>query len=87
MQKYERNYRFTEDEIKQLVNKRYGLRVSVNPMDSSIDQNSLLTDEKGTRYVLKIAHADEDREVMEAQTRAMESCEVFLLQTMIVAPP
>jgi len=72
MQKYERNYRFTDDEIKRLVNKRYGLQVSVKPMDSSIDQNSLLTDEKGTRYVFKIAHADEDRDVMEAQTRAME---------------
>ncbi len=72
MQKYERNYRFSEKEIKQLVKKRYGLQVSVGPMDSSIDQNSLLTDENGTRYVFKIAHADEDWDVMETQTRAME---------------
>ena len=73
MQKYERSYRFTEKEIKQLVKDLYGLQVSsITPLDSYIDQNSLLTDENGKKYVLKIAHPEEEREVMAAQTGAME---------------
>lgn len=71
MQKYERNYRFSENEVKQLVNKFYGLQVSVKPMDSYIDQNFLLTEKKGKRFVFKIAHDNEDNESLDAQNKAM----------------
>jgi 4-aminobutyrate aminotransferase-like enzyme/Ser/Thr protein kinase RdoA (MazF antagonist) len=62
---------FNEDDVKHLVKELYGLHVSVCPLESYIDHNFLVIDEKGNRYVFKIAHAGDDREILDAQDSAM----------------
>jgi len=62
---------FNEDDVKSLVEELYGLHVSVRPLDSYIDQNFLISDEKGNRFVFKIAHAGDDKEILAAQDKAM----------------
>lgn len=49
----------------------YGLEAEASPLDSERDQNFLLQVADGRRFVLKIANASEDRELLEAQNAAM----------------
>ncbi len=50
----------------------FGLRVSARELPSERDQNFLLTDASGEKFVLKIANALESRELLEAQNAALE---------------
>jgi 4-aminobutyrate aminotransferase-like enzyme/Ser/Thr protein kinase RdoA (MazF antagonist) len=45
----------------------YGLSVMASPLPSERDQNFLLRDAAGARYVLKIANSEEPRELLEMQ--------------------
>jgi len=49
----------------------YGLRAVASPLPSERDQNFLLQTESGERFVLKLANALEDRDLLEAQNLAM----------------
>lgn len=65
------NINFSDKDVKRLAKELYGIDASVKPMDSYIDKNFHLTDEKGGQFVFKIANADEEREILDAQHRAM----------------
>lgn len=69
--------RFSVEEVKQLARDLYEIdgSVDVKPLDSYIDQNFLLIEKKGdeeNRFIFKIANADEKKDILEAQNRAME---------------
>jgi len=66
------NINFSDEDVIRLAKELYGIDVSVKPLDSYIDRNFYLTDEKGNRFVFKIVNADEKRENLEAQNQAME---------------
>ena len=72
MPKNEQNAVFTEKNVKRLAKELYGIHVSVKPLDSEIDQNFLLSDEKGNRFVFKIHNPADDWDVLDAQNKAME---------------
>jgi Ser/Thr protein kinase RdoA (MazF antagonist) len=50
-----------------IAEKYFGIQASAHELPSERDQNFLLTDRDGEKFVLKIANADEKREVLEAQ--------------------
>lgn len=61
------------DRARALASRIYGVRaVDVRELPSYLDRNFLLIAEDGARHVLKVAHAGEDRRVLEAQHSAME---------------
>ena len=63
--------RFSAVQAVQFARERYGLDADAAPLPSERDQNFLLTTRAGTRFVLKIANATEDRATLEAQNAAM----------------
>jgi Ser/Thr protein kinase RdoA (MazF antagonist) len=64
---------FPEQEVKQIARQLYGLDfVSVKRMDSYIDFNFYLQEKTGREFVFKIANAQEQREILEAQHQAMK---------------
>jgi 4-aminobutyrate aminotransferase-like enzyme/Ser/Thr protein kinase RdoA (MazF antagonist) len=62
---------FGQEEAVHWVWELYGIRGKATPMPSERDQNFLLKAETGKRFVLKIANALEDRDLLEAQNQAM----------------
>ena len=50
----------------------FGLRTTARVLPSERDQNFLLTDEAGGKFVLKVANALESRQLLEAQNAALE---------------
>src|SRR5262252_2550652 len=62
---------FSFEEATALARDLYGLDVAASPLPSERDQNFLLQDRSGGKYVLKIANALEDRALLEAQQQAM----------------
>ncbi|MES3035458.1 MAG: aminotransferase class III-fold pyridoxal phosphate-dependent enzyme [Gemmatimonadota bacterium] len=54
-----------------LATRHYGLTASVTPLPSERDQNLLLVDESGARFILKLANAAERLEVLEAENAAL----------------
>ena len=72
----------------ELVRKHYGLEVSVRPLVSERDQNFLLAQADGPRYVLKIANSAEDPVVTDFQIEALLhiEAEVARRQLPVVAP-
>jgi len=63
---------FTIDEVKTIAEKLYGIKASVQQLDSYIEQNFFLRDESGMEYVFKVANLDEKIEVLDLQNEAME---------------
>ena len=63
--------RFSEVDAVRLVRELYGLPVDAEPLPSERDQNFLLRDADGPRYVLKIANRDEALEVLDLQNRLL----------------
>jgi len=61
---------FELEALAPLVEKLYGIRASATPLPSERDQNFLLTLER-EKFVLKIANALEEQELLEAQNEAM----------------
>jgi 4-aminobutyrate aminotransferase-like enzyme/aminoglycoside phosphotransferase (APT) family kinase protein len=72
MSKNMNNVVFTTEEVKNLVRSLYGLKVSVKPLVSERDWNFLLQDEKGERFIFKVANQNETLESLESQNRTME---------------
>jgi 4-aminobutyrate aminotransferase-like enzyme/Ser/Thr protein kinase RdoA (MazF antagonist) len=50
----------------------YGLHATADPLPSERDQNFLLRDQSGARYVLKIANAEESRDILDLQNKALQ---------------
>ena len=69
--------RFSAGQAVRFVRERYGLDADAAPLPSERDQNFLLTTRAGTRFVLKIANATEDRASLEAQNAAMARAAVL----------
>ena len=63
--------RFTEEEAANISKDFYGLGVSAKLLPSERDQNFHLAESGGEEYVLKIANATEQYDVLEFQNRAM----------------
>jgi 4-aminobutyrate aminotransferase-like enzyme/Ser/Thr protein kinase RdoA (MazF antagonist) len=62
---------FSLEEATTLARDLYGLDVAASALPSERDQNFLLQDLSGGKYVLKIANALEDRALLDAQQQAM----------------
>ena len=62
---------FSVNDATDLVLELYGLKGNAKILPSERDQNFLLESDSGDRYVFKIANALEDRNLLEAQNRAM----------------
>ncbi|HKQ73022.1 MAG TPA: aminotransferase class III-fold pyridoxal phosphate-dependent enzyme [Blastocatellia bacterium] len=63
--------KFTVEEATALARDIYGVDATASALPSERDQNFLLKDQSGEKYVLKIANALEDRALLEAQQQAM----------------
>ena len=63
------------DSATAIAAERFGLRVSARELPSERDQNFLLTDESGEKFVLKIANALESLPLLEAQNAVLEHLE------------
>ncbi|HET7113908.1 MAG TPA: hypothetical protein VFI57_09705, partial [Pyrinomonadaceae bacterium] len=50
----------------------FSVRATARVLPSERDQNFLLVDERGEKFVLKIANALESRELLEAQNAVLE---------------
>ena len=63
--------RFELDAAAEIAAESFGIRATARPLPSERDQNFLLTDSAGEKFVLKIANALESREFLEAQNAAL----------------
>ncbi len=63
--------RFTVDRALSLAAELYNLQATAETLPSERDQNFLLTDLSGERFVLKIANSLEDQALLQAQSDAM----------------
>jgi Ser/Thr protein kinase RdoA (MazF antagonist) len=63
--------KFDIESVASIVEVLYGLRVSATSLPSERDQNFLLTEESGQRFVFKIANTLEDESLLMAQSEAM----------------
>ena len=62
---------FSEAEAAALAQRLFGLQAEPRQLPSERDQNFLMRDGAGQRYVLKIANATEQRQALEVQNSAM----------------
>lgn len=63
---------FDIESATRIAEKLFGVRATARVLPSERDQNFLLTDAAGEKFVLKIANALESRELLEAQNAALE---------------
>ena len=63
---------FSDEEIRKFAKDLYGFDASVRPLESYIDQNFHLTNDKGEEFVFKVANTAERREVLEAQNQVLK---------------
>src|SRR5688572_16915653 len=82
----EHSPKFSLEEAKELARDLYGLDAEAFALPSERDQNFLLQDRSGAKYVLKIANALEDRAFLEAQQQAMERVAGCALARRRIAP-
>jgi 4-aminobutyrate aminotransferase-like enzyme/Ser/Thr protein kinase RdoA (MazF antagonist) len=68
---------FSEEAVQKFAVELYGIDVSVKQLDSYIDQNFLLQNETGQKFVLKIANAGEKKEILDLQNRATANLKTF----------
>ena len=66
---------FDVDIAAAIAGDHFGLRVRAQPLPSERDQNFLLTNEAGEKFVLKIANALESRTFLEAQNAILKHLE------------
>ena len=64
--------RFTTDDAARLAAEYFGLLATVEPLPSERDQNFLMYNDSGARFVFKIANADEALEVLDLQNKALK---------------
>ena len=74
---------FGPDEAEAIALRRFGALGTARPLPSERDQNFLLRLADGSRVVLKIAHAGEDRDVLELQTLALRQLAELPLDTLL----
>src|SRR5579872_7403713 len=63
--------RLSAHEAVRLARELYGIEAAAEPLPSERDQNFLLCDRAGARFVLKIANAREERRMLDLQNRAL----------------
>jgi len=63
---------FSIDEIKKFINKHYRINGSIQRLVSYDDQNFVVTDKKGERYIVKISNTVEKKEFLRAQNEALK---------------
>src|ERR1700733_11588235 len=63
--------RYTNDDAVRLARELYGLSLAAESLPSERDQNFLLRDSAGPRFVLKIANRDEALEVLDLQNKLL----------------
>ena len=66
---------FTAAEALAAANRNYGIAGTVSALPSERDQNFLITDGSGSRFVLKIANSSDSPELLDFQNRAMRQVE------------
>ena len=62
---------FSTDDAQHFAEDLFGIQAKPKALPSERDQNFLLRTEDGVRFVLKIANANEERALLEAQNQAM----------------
>lgn len=62
---------FEEEEVRRLAAEHFGLEGDLKPLVSERDQNFRVHQVDGSQYVLKIANADEDPNVVDLQVQAL----------------
>ena len=62
---------FTTEEAAALAHELYQLEAAAEPLPGERDQNFLLRNAAGARYVLKISNPNEDRQILEMQNQAL----------------
>jgi 4-aminobutyrate aminotransferase-like enzyme len=67
-----RSPNFTVEQVKDIVNQRYGLTGSLFPLDSERDQNFRISTDVGDQFVIKIANSAEDPAIIDMQLKALE---------------
>lgn len=63
--------RFTETEVKEYIDRSYGLKSSVTHLVSDIGQNFKVQDRVGQIYIFKIANPSESKEILTAQNEVL----------------
>ena len=63
---------FDLDSVTRIAEESFGLRATARELPSERDQNFLLTDESGEKFVLKIANGLESLPLLEAQNAVLE---------------
>ena len=71
MRLLENTPRFTIEAAAKIAAESFGIRATARPLPSERDQNFLLTNSAGEKFVLKIANALETREFLEAQNTVL----------------
>jgi Ser/Thr protein kinase RdoA (MazF antagonist) len=66
---------FTAAEALAAANRNYGLTGTVSALPSERDQNFLITDARGGKFVLKIANSSDSPELLDFQNQAMRRVE------------
>jgi len=63
---------FTIQQVKEIVNKLYGLTGNLFPLSSERDQNFRISTQHGDQFVIKIANSAEDPAIIDMQNKALE---------------
>src|ERR1041384_1313808 len=63
---------FTADDASRIAAEFYGLQATAGALPGEYDHNFFLKTETGQAFVLKIAHAEEDRALLEMQNQALQ---------------
>ena len=69
---------FSDEEVKKFAQELYGINASVRQLESYIDQNFYLKDERGREFVFKIANLAEKIEVIDLQNKAMAYLKIHI---------
>lgn len=72
MRLLENRPRFALEDAQEIADRLFGVRAQARQLPSERDQNFLLNDRGGKKFVLKIANALETREFLEAQNAVLE---------------
>ncbi|MCH6558803.1 aminotransferase class III-fold pyridoxal phosphate-dependent enzyme [candidate division KSB1 bacterium] len=66
------NPNFSERDAVKIVREKFDLVATVSQLPSELDQNFLVKDKTGRKFVLKIGNAEEQKETLDFQNKVME---------------
>ena len=69
---FQPNPNFTSKEATRLAEELFGITASARELPSERDQNFLLTNREGKKYILKIANPGEEKVLLDFQNKAIE---------------